>query len=135
MPDRELLSVLLQDPAFDDMLDGGDCDDFWNKLLDARRLASGREVLPHRLRGWPIPEQWDPRFTAAAAARGANLMLGPLSEAEHETCEVEMHDWTLLLQLGCAALGYAEGTVYFVTRDADLRRHNFDRVHAVFQQT
>jgi len=91
--------------------------------------------LPHRLGGWPIPEQWDKRFTAAAVARGANFMLGPVSEAERETCEIEMHDWTLLLQLGCETLGYAEGTVYFVIRNADLMQRNFDRVHAVFQQT
>src|SRR5689334_13986549 len=98
-------------------------------------LVSGRRVLPHRLRGWPLPEQWDPWFTAAAVSRGASFMLGSPSEAERAACEVEMHDWALLLQVACAALGYAEGTVYFVMRATDLEQGNFDRVHAVFQQT
>ncbi|MET0544227.1 MAG: DUF1963 domain-containing protein [Variovorax sp.] len=137
MPDQLLLQELLQDEAFDQMLDDGDCDEFWDEVVNAQGqlLASGREVLAHRLRGWPLPEQSDPRFMAAAAARGASFMLGSLSEEERAACEADMHDWSLLLQVGCTALNYAEGTVYFIMREADLEQRNFDRVHAVFQQT
>jgi uncharacterized protein YwqG len=48
-----------------------------------------------------------------------------------------MHRWTLLFQLGLNDLWseYAEGTVYFVMREEDLEARNFDRVHAIYQQT
>jgi uncharacterized protein YwqG len=48
-----------------------------------------------------------------------------------------MHDWTLLFQLGLNDLWgeYAEGTVYFVMREEDLEARNFERVHAIYQQT
>ncbi len=48
-----------------------------------------------------------------------------------------MHDWTLLLQVGLADVtrDFAEGTVYFVIRKADLAKRDFSRVHAIYQQT
>jgi uncharacterized protein YwqG len=109
-------------------------------MIDAGawKLASGREVLPHRLGGWPIPEQGDPRYAAVAAARGALGLTGRMpDEAEKAACEAEMHRWTLLLQIDLNKLSdaFAEGTVYFVMREADLKAQNFDRVHAIYQQT
>jgi uncharacterized protein YwqG len=95
-------------------------------------------VLPHRLCGWPISEQWDPRFEAAASARGVLQLFGrsPTPE-ERAECVANMHRWTLLFQLGLNDLWseYAEGTVYFVMREDDLKARNFERVHAIYQQT
>jgi uncharacterized protein YwqG len=101
-------------------------------------LTSGRKVLPHRLGGWPIPEQWDPRFTAAASANGfLRLFDRSPSDAEAEQCGREVPAWTMLLQVDMASLGtdFAEGTVYFVMRADDLERRDFSRVHAIYQQT
>ena len=43
-----------------------------------------------------------------------------------------------LLQIDIANLWgirFAEGAIYFVMRDDDLRSGKFDRVHAIYQQT
>ena len=106
--------------------------------LGLAQLASGREVLPHRVAGWPYPEQWDPRFTAAASAKGVLKLFQRMPNAvERAACEAEMLDWTLLLQVALADVtrDFAEGTVYFVIRKADLARRDFSRVHAIYQQT
>ena len=143
MPDK----WLLQDIGSADLrasLEDGDWEEIWDGFSDAMidagawKLASGREVLPHRLGGWPIPEQGDPRYAAVAAARGALGLTGRMpDEAEKAACEAEMHRWTLLLQIDLNKLSdvFAEGTVYFVMREADLKAQNFDRVHAIYQQT
>jgi len=140
IPDRLLLRELSEDEDLSAMLDDEDYEEVWGEIIDrgASVLASGREVLAHRLLGWPIPEQWDPRFTAVAAARGvASLFEREPTEAERSDCVREMHEWTMLLQIGLSELGeeYSEGTVYFVMRQADLKECNFDRVHAIYQQT
>jgi uncharacterized protein YwqG len=142
MPDR----FLMQDIGSQDLQDAiGDPDweAEWDSLFDAIMdtspitLASGREVRPHRLGGWPIPEQDDPRYAAVAAARGAVERTGRMSDEEEKAaCAAEQHEWTLLLQIGLSDFGvFAEGTVYFVMRETDLRARNFDRVHAIYQQT
>ena len=59
------------------------------------------------------------------------------TDAERAACAAEVPDWTQLLQVSLADLGtdYAEGTVYFVMRRADLAAREFGRVHAIYQQT
>ena len=108
--------------------------------LGLAQLASGREVLPHRVAGWPYPEQWDPRFTAAASAKGVLKLFHRASRTRLSARpgEAEMHDWTLLLQVALADVTLRlcpTGTVYFVIRKADLARRDFSRVHAIYQQT
>ena len=140
LPHRVLMQHLI---AYDDVaeaLTGDEADDFWDSVVDVGldRLTSGRAVLPHRLGGWPVPEQWDPRATAAAAARGTLRHFDRVpSDEEQAACDAEMHDWSLLLQVSLAALGtdFAEGTVYFVLRNEDLAARDFSRVHAIYQQT
>ena len=78
------------------------------------------------------------RFTAAASANGfLRLFDRSPTEAEAEACSREVPAWTMLLQVDMASLGtdFAEGTVYFVMRADDLARRNFNRVHAIYQQT
>jgi hypothetical protein len=121
MPNQHLMqdmgSPRLRDALLDDDLELA-WDDFFECIMSMRatELASGREVLPHRFGGWPIPEQDDPRYAAAGT---------------------DIDRWTLLLQvaIGEICTSFAEGTVYFVMREADLQTQNFDRVHAIYQQT
>jgi hypothetical protein len=140
MPDKLLLKELVADEGLHIALDDEYYEDVWEDLLDrgATILESGAEVLPHRLLGWPIPEQWDPRYEAAASARGVLRFFdrSPTPE-ERKACVADMHRWTLLFQLGLNDLWseYAEGTVYFVMREEDLEARNFDRVRAIYQQT
>jgi hypothetical protein len=127
MPDRLLLKELAEAAGEHELLeslDDPDWEDEWEAFFDdaidlrRERLTSGRAVLPHRLGGWPSPEQGDPRFhmTVAQAAPG---------------------QWALLAQIDLLALvrGFAEGVVYFVMSEADLKAGNFTRVHAIYQQT
>jgi uncharacterized protein YwqG len=93
-------------------------------------------VLGHRLGGWPIPEQGDPRFTAAASANGF-LRLFDRSPTEVEACSREVAAWTMVLQVDMASLGtdFAKGTVYFIMRADELARRDFSRVRAIYRQT
>jgi hypothetical protein len=143
MPDRFMMERVASQ-ALRDALADDDLEDEWDSLFGAQIdagaifLASGRGVLPHRLGGWSVPEQDDPRYAALAAARGALDLTGRMpTGAESAACEAEMNDWTLLLQVDLNNLSgdFAEGTVYFVMRKADLKAANFDRVHAIYQQT
>jgi uncharacterized protein YwqG len=139
IPDHLPLKELAEDEGMRLVLEDEDYEEVWDEIMDNGPgvLDSGRKVLAHRLCGWPIPEQWDPRFTAAASARGVRLFDRKPTPEEREACNAEMHDWTLLLQVGLNDLwsGFAEGTVYFVMREDDLKQRNFDRVHAIYQQT
>jgi uncharacterized protein YwqG len=140
LPDRFLLQEIAESAELRAASAADESDDFWGDVMDTglTTLASGRTVLAHRLGGWPIPEQGDPRFTAAAAANGFLRLFdrSPI-EAEVEQCSREVSAWTMLLQVDMASLGtdFAEGTVYFVMRADDLQRRDFDRVHAIYQQT
>jgi uncharacterized protein YwqG len=148
MPDRHLLPSLAEragDAALVASLDDEDAADGWEALwcdmMDARGayLASGREVLPHRLGGWPMPEQDDPRYEAVGSALGLYEMFGHQPDAAERARILEnMHRWVLLLQVDFAdlwGLQLVEGTIYFVMREGDLHARNFDRVHAIYQQT
>jgi uncharacterized protein YwqG len=143
MPDQFLLKDLAKGAlkaAIDDEELEDNWDDLWESVIDGQRgqLTSGREVLSHRLSGWPAPDQCDPRLTAASAARGVLELFGRQpTEAETAECEKEMHEWTLLLQVELCELwgGFGEGTVYYVMRKSDLGVRSFSRVHAVYQQT
>jgi uncharacterized protein YwqG len=140
MPDRGQFKELIDDDEILDAIDSDDADEVFDAQMDLgmTQLSSGREVMPHRVGGWPYPEQWDPRFTAAASAKGVmKLFQRQPNAVERAACDAEMHDWTLLLQLGLADVtrDFAEGTVYFVMRKADLAKRDFSRVHAIYQQT
>ena len=140
MPDRGQFKDMIDDDDILDALDSDDADGVFDAQMNLgmAQLESGREVLPHRVGGWPYPEQWDPRFTAAASAKGVlKLFQRQPNAVERAVCEAEMHDWTLLLQVGLADVttDFAEGTVYFVIRKADLAKRDFSRVHAIYQQT
>jgi uncharacterized protein YwqG len=143
VPARFLLQDLARRANEDELLaslEDEDWEDEWQAFWDNaghRSLTSGREVALHRLGGWPVPEQDDPRVTAAASAYGAELFGRVLTPAERQESVARMHDWTLLLQVDLHNLtrAFAEGMVYFVMRAADLASGNFDRVHAIYQQT
>jgi uncharacterized protein YwqG len=140
MPDRRQFKDMIDDDEILDALDSDEADEVFDAQMDLgmAQLASGREVLPHRVAGWPYPEQWDPRFTAAASAKGVlKLFQRQPNAVERAACEAEMLDWTLLLQVALADVtrDFAEGTVYFVIRKADLAKRDFSRVHAIYQQT
>lgn len=141
MPDRWLLQDLAMragEQALLDSFEDPDWEDHWEALwekTDMRgQLASGRQVLPHRLGGWPIPVQSDPRYSAAESALGIGTRP---TEADRAKTDAARHEWTMLAQIDLNALSnyFAEGTVYFVMREADLKAANFDRVHAIYQQT
>jgi hypothetical protein len=140
LPDRFLLDEIAESEALRGAAVSDDSDDFWGDIMDMglNVLASGRPVLPHRLGGWPIPEQYDPRFTAVASANGFLRLFDRMpTEEENIICGREMSSWTMLLQVDMASLGtdFAEGTVYFVMREDDLARGDFSRVHGIYQQT
>ncbi len=105
MPDRGQFKDMIDDDDILDALDSDDADGVFDAQMNLgmAQLKSGREVLPHRVGGWPYPEQWDPRFTAAASAKGVlKLFQRQPNAVERAVCEAEMHDWTLLLQVGLA---------------------------------
>jgi uncharacterized protein DUF1963 len=144
MPEQFMLEQLAERTGDHELLASLDDDDWadeWDSLYERRlswRLTSGREVLPHRLCGWPFPEQDDPRVDAAVSAGGTKVIGRALTAAESKQRLNDMHDWTLLLQVDLNRLAprtFAEGLVYFVMREADLAARNFDRVHAIYQQT
>jgi hypothetical protein len=144
MPEQFMLRQLAERTGDHKLLASLDDDDWaeeWDSLYKQRRswrLTSGREVLPHRLCGWPFPEQDDPRVYAAVSVRGTDVIGRALTNAESEQRLNDMHDWTLLLQVDLSCLAprtFGEGLVYFVMREADLAARNFDRVHAIYQQT
>ena len=140
LPDRFLMQEIAATQELRDAAVADESDDFCGDVMDMglTTLNSGRKVLSHRLGGWPIPEQGDPRLTAAAAANGfLRLFDRSPSEAEFEACSREVPAWTMLLQADMASLGtdFAEGTVYFVMRAEELTRRDFSRVHAIYQQT
>jgi hypothetical protein len=140
LPDRFLLEEIAETDELREAAVADENDDFWGDVMDTglTTLTSGRTVLAHRLAGWPIPEQGDPRFTAVASANGVlRLFDRSPTEAEAEACSLEVSAWTMLLQVDMASLGtdFAEGTVYFVMRADDLARRDFSRVHAIYQQT
>jgi hypothetical protein len=141
MPDRWLLQDLAMragEQALLDSLEDPDWEDRWEALWDKTEtpglLASGREVQPHRLGGWPIPEQSDPRYSAAEAALGIGARP---TEADQARVDAARHEWVMLAQIDLNALTdhFAEGTVYFLLREADLKAASFERVHAIYQQT
>jgi hypothetical protein len=141
MPDRWLLRDLAMragEQALLDSLEDSDQDALWEALWDKTemrgQLASGRQVLPHRLGGWPMPEQSDPRYSAAESALG----IGPRpTETDQARIDAARHDWVMLAQFDLDTFTdqFAEGTVYFVIRAADLKAASFERVHAIYQQT
>ncbi len=115
LPDRFLLQEIAESDDLREAAVADETDDFWGDVIDMglTTLASGRKVLAHRLGGWPIPEQGDPRFTAAASANGfLRLFDRSPTEAEAEACGREVPAWTILLQVDMASLGtdFAEGT-------------------------
>src|SRR5262245_18864335 len=114
MPDRFLLKELAERTNDQELLDSFEDDDWvevwdalWEDVMDAgaSHLASGREVLPHRFGGWPIPVQWDPRFAAAGSALGTRVLFGRQpTEAEQKETADDMHRWAMLLQLNLNGL-------------------------------
>jgi Domain of unknown function (DUF1963) len=141
MPDRWLLRDLAMragEQALLDSLEDPDWEGHWERLweqLDMRgQLASGRRVLPHRLGGWPIPVQSDPRYAAAESALGIGARP---TEADQAKADAARHAWVMLAQIDLDAFSnaFADGTIYFVMREADLKAANFERVHAIYQQT
>jgi hypothetical protein len=141
MPDRWLLRDLAMragEQALLDSFEDPDWESHWEALWDKTelrgQLASGRRVLPHRLGGWPMPVQSDPRYAAAGQALGIGTRP---TEADQAKADAVRHEWTMLAQVDLEALSsdFADGTVYFVMREADLKAANFERVHAIYQQT
>jgi hypothetical protein len=119
--DAELIEALA-DEDFEASMDA---------LFDDHIDGAGRQ----QLLGLPLPEQGDPRNTAA--------IVGGLG-VQHLTREAAQQDWPrdlkwlLLLQIDLRDYlqqRYVEGTVYFMIRRGDLAAGAFDKVVAVYQQT
>lgn len=95
-------------------------------------------VAPFQVLGLPAPEQDDPRIYAAA-----KLLLGKqfptFDEREEHRTELDQEARSLRLLFQASVADWlqesAEGTVYFLISDSDLKAHNFGAVIAVYQQT
>lgn len=108
-------------------------------------LETHYEVVPgegwkrHQLLGSPRPEQNDPRIDAAIVSIfGLQSLPRERLKDGYPRMLAEAAGWKLLLQLDIADWlqdKIAEGTVYFLIRDQDLRERRFDEVIAVYQQT
>lgn len=109
-------------------------DDFVSELsLD---LADG--VAMHRVLGYPVPEQDDPRFVAVALVDYGRPRFWDWPQMPDEaTLHAKMTEWHLLLQIELSDCipGWSEGKVYFLIRDEDLRTRRFERTVVVYQQT
>jgi Domain of unknown function (DUF1963) len=119
--DAELIEALA-DEAFEASMDA---------LFDDHIDGAARQLLL----ALPLPEQGDPRNTAA--------IVGGLA-VQHLTREAAQQDWPrdlewlLLLQIDLRDYlqqRYVEGTVYFLIRRDALTAPAFDKVVAVYQQT
>jgi hypothetical protein len=133
LPDRFLLDEVAESEALREAVVSDDSDDFWGDIMDM-----GRNVLASGRRGWPIPEQYDPRFTAVASANGF-LRLFDRMPTEEENIILrprdEFVDDAAASRYGFARHRFAEGTVYFVISEDHLVRRDFSRVHGIYQQT
>ncbi len=99
---------------------------------------SAEQDRHHQLLGLPVPVQDDPRYDAVVASEYSVQHLSAEQWAnDKDALSRSAEDWELLLQIELAdwMQQSAEGTVYFLIRQDDLRDRDFDRVIAVYQQT
>jgi len=92
---------------------------------------------PAQLLGPTSPVQDDPAFDAARVAATGKLFAGR-SARERTLTKEEAPNWRLLLQLPMTTwlqTERAEGVIYLMIRDDDLKEDKFERVLAVYQQT
>ncbi|MCC7247643.1 MAG: DUF1963 domain-containing protein [Lysobacter sp.] len=127
------------DAAFVALMDDEDTADAYSDFVSEIAHDRAEGVARHRLLGYPVPEQDDPRYNAVALLDyGRSRAWDWPDRPDMSTIEAQMKTWHLLLQ--CDLSDYyqdplSEGTVYFLIRDDDLRARNFERTVAVYQQT
>lgn len=134
-------------PALEKLLEqtSGDAEldlrDRYNEMLYEHFDPYYNPVNPlHRMQllGSPLPEQDDPRYDAVVVTEFGKQHLTSEEWTEHrDVITKKAREWRLLFQLDYSEFERqpAEGTIYFLIRDADLRERRFDRVIPVYQQT
>jgi len=123
------------DPAFSAVV----ADEIIESFFELSRPEGNRQGVRHILDGIPVPDQDDPRYTAAMLA---DADLSAMSKgdwpAAWQIARTRAGDWQLLLQVDMAGLlggDLVEGIVCFLIQKDDLARRDFDRVQAIYQQT
>ena len=119
----------------------GDIEYAFETAFDEITPSSVDAVAPyqHRMLGTPLPEQDDPRFTAAMfeLTGGEQYPDGDAYERFGAAMRENAPNWVVLFQLGVSDwMGErTEGTIYYLIRRDDLAERRFDRVIAEYQQT
>lgn len=117
----------LQDEDFEASIDA---------LFDDRHVYGAPR---QQLLGLPLPEQDDPRYSAAVTTELGIQFLTPETARENwPRIAAAAPQWRLLLQIDMQDYlqqPYVEGTVYFLIRRDDLATRVFDKVVAIYQQT
>lgn len=96
------------------------------------------ETTGLHLLGTPLPEQDDPRLTAAKLALFGQQFFDGDWAREKENIQQEAQNWQLLFEFAMATWlqdGNYEGTVYFLIHKDDLAARRFDKAIGVYQQT
>ncbi|MBP0617858.1 DUF1963 domain-containing protein [Jiella mangrovi] len=129
------LQVRSQSPATDDFRDDyEEAIELFQEGFDSRRSGKRQQLL-----GSPQPEQDDPRYDAVVVSTfGKQDLSSQEWQANKAMIKERAVEWRLLFQLDLADWMQAdliEGTIFFLIRQDDLTRHDFDRVVGVYQQT
>jgi uncharacterized protein YwqG len=127
------------DREFSALMADEDISDTYSDFISEIGHDRAQGLERHRVLGYPLPEQDDPRYDAVALVDYAQERSWEWTDRpEMAVIEAQMKQWHLLLQ--CDLSDYhqdplCEGTLYFLIREDDLRSRNFDRVVVVYQQT
>ncbi len=123
------------DPAFSAVV----ADEIVESFFELSRPEGNWQGVRHILDGIPVPDQDDPRYTAAILA---DADLSAMSKgdwpAAWQIARTRAGDWQLLLQVDMAGLlggDLVEGIVCFLIHKDDLAHRDFDRVLTIYQQT
>jgi hypothetical protein len=127
------------DAAFVTLMTDEDIADAYSDFISERAHDRAEGAARHRVLGYPLPEQDDPRFTAVALVDYGQAHFWEWEDrTDPAVIDAKMRAWHLLFQ--CDLSDYhqdrlSEGTVYFLTREDHLHARDFDQVVAVYQQT
>jgi uncharacterized protein YwqG len=126
-------------PAFVALMTDEDFADAYSDFISELAHDRAEGVARHRVLGYPLPEQDDPRFAAVALVDyGQTHFWTWADRPDPAVIDAKMSAWHLLLQ--CDLSDYyqdqlSEGTVYFLIREDHLHARDFNQVVAVYQQT
>jgi uncharacterized protein YwqG len=127
------------DTAFAALMSDDDIADAYSDFISDLAHDRAQGLARHRMLGYPLPEQDDPRYAAVALVDYGQARFWEWADRpDPAVIDTKIKHWHLLLQ--CDLSDYyqdrlSEGTVYFLIRDDHLRARDFDLVVAVYQQT